>query len=40
MYMWYNTYILILQNKGKKPLFVQFILDNIWAVYDAVYTRQ
>ncbi|XP_064391164.1 elongation factor-like GTPase 1 isoform X2 [Halichondria panicea] len=24
------------QAKGKKPLFVQFVLDNIWAVYDAV----
>ena len=22
--------------KGKKPLFVQFILDNLWNVYDAV----
>ncbi|CAI8045879.1 Elongation factor-like GTPase 1 [Geodia barretti] len=22
--------------KAKKPLFVQFVLDNIWAVYDAV----
>ena len=24
------------QSKGKKPLFVQFVLDNLWAVYDAV----
>ena len=24
------------QAKAKKPLFVQFILENIWAVYDAV----
>eukprot|EP00794_Sanderia_malayensis_P009497 gene9497-10491_t len=24
------------QSKGKKPLFVQFILDNIWKVYEAV----
>ncbi|KAL8613440.1 hypothetical protein ACOMHN_057159 [Nucella lapillus] len=24
------------QSKGKKPLFVQFVLDNIWAVYEAV----
>ncbi|XP_074650773.1 elongation factor-like GTPase 1 [Tubulanus polymorphus] len=24
------------QAKGKKPLFVQFVLDNLWAVYDAV----
>ena len=25
------------QAKAKKPLFVQFILENIWAVYDAVF---
>ncbi|XP_045216272.2 elongation factor-like GTPase 1 isoform X2 [Mercenaria mercenaria] len=24
------------QSKGKKPLFVQFVLESIWAVYDAV----
>ena len=24
------------QAQGKKPLFVQFVLENIWAVYDAV----
>eukprot|EP00118_Oscarella_pearsei_P010016 m.59507 g.59507 ORF g.59507 m.59507 type:complete len:232 (+) comp34886_c0_seq10:985-1680(+) len=24
------------QAKGKKPLFVQFVLENVWAVYDAV----
>jgi ribosome assembly protein 1 len=24
------------QNKGKKPLFVQFVLQNIWAIYEAV----
>lgn len=23
-------------SKGKKPLFVQCILDNIWSIYDAV----
>ncbi|XP_056317002.1 elongation factor-like GTPase 1 [Danio aesculapii] len=28
------------QSKGKKPLFVQFILDNIWSMYDAVVTRR
>lgn len=28
------------QKKGKKPLFVQFVLDNIWQVYDSVYTRR
>ena len=26
----------MLQAMGKKPLFVQFILDNLWAVYKAV----
>lgn len=24
------------QAKGKKPLFVQLILENIWSLYDAV----
>uniref|UniRef100_A0AAQ5ZKE4 Elongation factor-like 1 n=1 Tax=Amphiprion ocellaris TaxID=80972 RepID=A0AAQ5ZKE4_AMPOC len=28
------------QAKGKKPLFVQFVLDNIWSLYDAVVTRR
>ncbi|GFO11767.1 elongation factor tu GTP-binding domain-containing protein 1 [Plakobranchus ocellatus] len=27
------------QSKGKKPLFVQFVLDNIWAAYEAVDQR-
>uniref|UniRef100_A0A8D3B3C6 Elongation factor-like 1 n=1 Tax=Scophthalmus maximus TaxID=52904 RepID=A0A8D3B3C6_SCOMX len=27
------------QAKGKKPLFVQLVLDNIWSLYDAVVTR-
>eukprot|EP00117_Sycon_ciliatum_P043938 scpid40493/ scgid4249/ Elongation factor Tu GTP-binding domain-containing protein 1; Elongation factor-like 1; Protein FAM42A len=27
------------QAKGKKPLFVQFILDNMWAVYEAISNR-
>jgi len=27
-------------SKGKKPLFVQFILDNIWSVYEAVSQRR
>ena len=26
--------------KGKKPLFVQLILENIWSVYDAINTRK
>ena len=25
-----------IQTKGKKPLFVQFVLENLWAVYEAV----
>ncbi|XP_059362412.1 elongation factor-like GTPase 1 [Carassius carassius] len=28
------------QSKGKKPLFVQLVLDNIWNMYDAVVTRR
>ncbi|XP_051919819.1 elongation factor-like GTPase 1 isoform X1 [Hippocampus zosterae] len=28
------------QVKGKKPLFVQLVLDNIWSLYDAVVTRR
>ncbi|XP_027870559.1 elongation factor-like GTPase 1 [Xiphophorus couchianus] len=28
------------QTKGKKPLFVQLVLDNIWSLYDAVITRR
>jgi len=28
------------QAKGRKPLFVQLVLDNIWQVYEAVYTRR
>lgn len=28
------------QAKAKKPLFVQLILENIWAVYDAVTTKK
>ena len=27
------------QAKAKKPLFVQFVLENLWAVYDAVMRR-
>ncbi|KAL4228082.1 Elongation factor-like GTPase 1 [Mactra antiquata] len=27
------------QSKGKKPLFVQFVLESIWSVYDAVMIR-
>ncbi|XP_008288511.1 elongation factor Tu GTP-binding domain-containing protein 1 [Stegastes partitus] len=28
------------QAKGKKPLFVQFVLDNIWSLYNAVVTSR
>uniref|UniRef100_A0A3Q2PQS7 Elongation factor-like 1 n=1 Tax=Fundulus heteroclitus TaxID=8078 RepID=A0A3Q2PQS7_FUNHE len=28
------------QAKGKKPLFVQLVLDNIWTLYDAVVARR
>ncbi|KAK1798570.1 hypothetical protein P4O66_006859, partial [Electrophorus voltai] len=28
------------ESKGKKPLFVQLVLDNIWSLYDAVVTRR
>ncbi|XP_054627881.1 elongation factor-like GTPase 1 [Dunckerocampus dactyliophorus] len=28
------------QAKGKKPVFVQLVLDNIWSLYDAVVTRR
>lgn len=28
------------QSKGKKPLFVQLVLDNIWAVYEAIMEKK
>ncbi|XP_070543409.1 elongation factor-like GTPase 1 [Ptychodera flava] len=28
------------QNKAKKPLFVQFVLENLWSVYEAVQIRR
>uniref|UniRef100_H2YCF3 Ribosome assembly protein 1 n=1 Tax=Ciona savignyi TaxID=51511 RepID=H2YCF3_CIOSA len=28
------------QAKGKKTLFVQFILENLWAIYDAVFIKR
>ena len=34
------TLFLPLQAKAKKPLFVQFVLDNIWAVYSAVVVQR
>ena len=29
----------MLQGKGKKPLFVQFVLETIWSVYDCVMVK-
>lgn len=28
------------QEKAKKPIFVQFVLDNIWALYDTICVRK
>lgn len=28
------------QEKAKKPLFVQFVLENLWEVYDTVVVRK
>lgn len=28
------------QEKAKKPMFVQFILENIWNLYDLIMVRQ
>jgi len=28
------------QMKAKKPLFVQFVLENLWAVYDVIAVRR
>ena len=28
------------RENGKKPLFVQLVLDNLWQVYEAIYTRR
>jgi ribosome assembly protein 1 len=28
------------KSKGQKPMFVQFILENIWSVYEAVIIRR
>ena len=37
----YRFYIFIyFQAKGKKPMFVQFVLDNIWALYETVLVRR
>ena len=30
------NHVRLLQARGKKPLFVQFVLENLWSVYDAV----
>lgn len=28
------------QAKAKKPLFVQFVLDNLWEIYDVIAVRR
>lgn len=28
------------QEKAKKPMFVQFILDNIWNIYETILVRK
>lgn len=28
------------QQKAKKPMFVQFILENIWSLYDVIVIRK
>jgi len=28
------------QEKAKKPLFVQMVLENLWSVYDTIVTRK
>lgn len=28
------------RENGKKPLFVQLVLDNLWQVYEAVFVRR
>ncbi len=28
------------KSKGQKPMFVQFILENIWNVYEAIIIRR
>ena len=33
-------FLLFFQSKGKKPLFVQFVLDNVWAVYEAIIKKR
>lgn len=31
---------LFLKKNSKKPLFVQFILESLWKIYESVYTRR
>lgn len=35
-----KQFIVFPQAKGKKPLFVQFVLESVWSVYDAVMIRK
>jgi len=37
---WYQRVVGREQGKGRfKPMFVQFVLENLWAVYDAAMLR-
>lgn len=36
----FKTVVLGAQEKAKKPLFVQIVLENIWSVYESVVIRQ
>ena len=35
-----SVLFLPMKAKAKKPLFVQFVLDNVWAVYNAVVVQR
>lgn len=35
-----KSYVKGAQEKAKKPMFVQFILENIWSLYDVIAIRK
>lgn len=35
-----KSYVSGAQEKAKKPMFVQFILENIWSLYDVIAIRK
>ena len=39
-YMCFNAAKCVLQAKAKKPLFVQFVLENLWTVYEAIMVQR